>query len=139
MLPTISGEFGVTQEPEMRFSNDGKPWLKVRCVAKDRFYNRDTNQWEDKPDSTLFIDITVGGKAAEHLAESVVVGDHILVTNGTLTMREWQSDDGKRQKAYSIRANDVGVSVRFGPAPTSKNRGTSAPAQAPKQADESPW
>jgi single-stranded DNA-binding protein len=138
MLPMISGEFGVTQEPEMRFSNDGKPWLKIRGVAKDRTWNSETRQYEDKEGSTMYIDITVGGKTAENLAESVTVGDNITIANGTLTMREWTNDAGVTQKAYSIRANDVGVSTRFGPAPSAKSRGTTAPA--PKAQEEvAPW
>lgn len=135
MLPTVSGEFGIVADPELRFSNDGKPWVKIRAVAKDRRWNSETRQYEDVPDTVLYIDITVGGKVAENLAESVGKGDNIVVTNGSLSMREWENDAGVKQKAYSIRANEVGVSVRFSP---TKGTKTAAPA-APAQAEVAPW
>lgn len=136
MLPTISGEFGVVADPEMRFSNDGKPWLKVRAVAKDRRWNSETRQYEDVADATLYIDITIGGKTAEHLAESITKGSQIIVSNGSLSMREWENDAGVKQKAYSIRAREVGVSTTFGPAHPAKSQ----PAQAaPSQPVEAPW
>ncbi len=138
MSVTVNGEFGIVSEPEMRFSTDGKPWLKIRGASKERRWNPETKQHEDVEGSTLYIDITVGGKSAENLAESVSVGDQITVANGTLTMREWTNDAGVTQKAYSIRANEVGVSTRFGSAPTVKTRGGAASA-APKQSEVAPW
>jgi single-strand DNA-binding protein len=135
MLPSVSGEFGVVAEPEMRFSNDGKPWLKIRAVAKDRRWNSETRQYEDVPDSVMYIDITVGGKAAENLAASIDKGDQIIVSNGSLSMREWTNDAGVTQKAYSIRANEIGVSTRFKAAGSAGG----APAAAPKQSEVVPW
>jgi single-strand DNA-binding protein len=135
-LPSISGEFGVVQDPELRISGD-RPWVKIRGVAKDR-KKSDSGEWEDG--DPCYIDIIVGGKIAENLMESVTKGDAIIVT-GTLTQREWVGEDGKNQKAYSIRAASVGVSTRFGPASTTKFRsesnslavssGASSPEEAP--------
>lgn len=115
-LPTISGEFGVVQDPDIRFSDNGSAWIKLRGVAKDRRKNQN-GEWEDG--DPCYMDIVVGGKAAEHLAESITKGDAIVVT-GKLSQREWKNDSGQTQKAYSIRADTVGVSTRFTPAPTPK-------------------
>lgn len=110
-LPQISGEFGVVQPPDLRFSDNGRPWMKIRGVAKDR--RRGANgEWEDG--DVCYMDILINGKQAENLMESVQVGDAITVT-GDLTMREVAGDDGKKQKFYSIRAKQVGVSVQFTP------------------------
>lgn len=111
MLPQISGEFAITHAPEMRFTNDGKAWLKLSTVAKDR--RRGANgEWEDG--DICYMDVTVNGKQAEHLAESVAVGDTIVVS-GSLAMREHVGDDGVKRKFYSIRARQVGVSVQYHP------------------------
>ena len=132
MLPTITGEFGIVQPPELRAGQDGKPWAKVRGVAKDRKYNSNTSEWEDG--EPCYLDIVCGGKMAENLIESVVVGDCILVS-GTLTQREWESADGKKQKAYSLRAKEIAVSLRYAPAPTNKSRQDQAqPHQSNKYA-----
>ena len=129
----ISGEFGVVAEPEVRFNDAGRAWIKVRGVAKDR--RRGSNgEWEDG--DPCYIDILVGGKQAENLAESVTVGDAIIVT-GDLTMREYESD-GKKQKAYSIRAKTCGVSVQFTPAKPPA-RDTAAPARRVDDGERDPW
>jgi single-strand DNA-binding protein len=111
-LSHSAGEWGIVTEPEMRFSNDGKPWLKIRGVSKDRKFIRETNTWEDG--EPCYMDIVVNGKMAENLAESVGIGDQIIVI-GSIAQREWKTDDGKTQKAYTLRADSVGVSTRYVP------------------------
>ena len=134
MLPLITGEFGIVQPPELRFGNDGKPWAKLRGVAKDRKLNTQTNEWEDG--DPCYVDIVAGGKVAESLIESVGVGDCVLVS-GTLTQREWESADGKKQKAYSVRAKEIAVSLRYGPVPTSKMRQENAGSTTQTQSNNS--
>jgi single-strand DNA-binding protein len=114
MLPTVSGEFGVVKEPEVRFSEKGAAWAKVRCSAKDR--KRDANgQWTDT--DPLFINVVVYN-GAENLIESIRVGDSILV-QGRLKMREYEVDGQKKQE-FQIVADSVGVSMRWGAAKTSR-------------------
>jgi len=120
-LPAITGEFGVVRDPEMRFADGGRPWLKIRGVAKQRKRD-DNNQWVDG--EACFIDIIIGGKQAEHLYESIGVGDSIIVS-GDLQMREWNDKEGTRQTSYQVNAKQVGVSTQFGTAVTS--RATSKP------------
>ena len=74
MLPEISGEFGVVQAPDLRFSDDGSPWVKVRGVAKDRKFNKETNEWVDG--DLCYLDILIGGKPAENLCEGRVAVDN---------------------------------------------------------------
>ena len=114
MLPVITGEFGVVADPELRFSEKGNAWLRIRGVAKDRV--RDANgQWSDGP--ALFIDIVMIGKTAEHLAESVSKGDSIIV-QGRLEPSEWTDKEGNKQTAIRLRAEEAGVSGRWNPART---------------------
>ncbi len=139
MLPEISGEFGVVQAPDLRFSDDGSPWVKVRGVAKDRKFNKETNEWVDG--DLCYLDILIGGKPAENLCESITVGD-ILTVKGRLVQREWQDKEGKTQKSFSLRADYLGVGLRFNAAPTpktlSENRRTPAAQTAP-QSEEAPF
>lgn len=114
MLPPISGEFGIVADPELRFSDKGNAWVKVRCVAKDRVRDS-TGAWSDG--DPVFIDILVN-QGAEHLYESVVKGDTIIVM-GKLKQREYEQD-GQKRTVYQIAADAVGVSVRWGPAKTQR-------------------
>lgn len=111
MLPTISGEFGVVQAPELKFNADGRGWLKIRGKATSR--KKDANgNWVDG--EICFIDIIASGKLGENATESVVKGSTITV-NGSLHYREWESNDGTKQKSYSIFADSIGLTPRFGP------------------------
>jgi single-strand DNA-binding protein len=112
MLPTISGEFGVVKEPEIKFTEKGAAWAKIRCSAKDRKRDAQGN-WTDA--DPLYINIIVGN-GAENLIESVLPGDSIIVT-GRLKMREYEIDGQKKQE-YQIAADTVGVSMRWNTAKT---------------------
>ena len=135
MLPMIASEFGVVKEPEIMFGSEGKAWAKVRCVAKDRA--RDAmGKWADG--DPLFIDVIVN-VGAEHLVESVTVGDSIIAI-GKLSQREYDKD-GVKHSIMQFRAESVGVSVKFGPAKTKRmleSTNTTA-AIASLQATEMPF
>lgn len=118
MLSTIAGEYGITQEPELRWNDSGNAWLKIRGKAADRAWNAEDKRWEDKGDP-CYVDIIVGGKAAEHLYESVTIGDAICVV-GKLNQREWTDSEGAKRQQYQIRADVVGVCVSYGPARTKR-------------------
>lgn len=108
MLPTINGEFSVVMEPEIRFTDKGNAWAKIRCLAKDRV--RDSNgNWADG--DPLFIDVVVGGKQAQNIIESISKGDLVTVT-GRLKQRNWE-EDGQKKATVQISADIIGVSTRF--------------------------
>ena len=128
MLPPITGEFGIVADPEIRFSEKGSAWVKLRCVAKDRV--RDANgTWSDG--DPCFIDIIVN-QGAENLFESVVKGDSIVVI-GALKQREYEVD-GQKRTSYQIRADAVGVSVRWGTAKTPKSLESTGNVESVKEA-----
>ena len=55
---------------------------------------------------------------------------------GKLTQREWKNDSGQTQKAYGIRADSVGVSTLFTPAPTPKFKNGMASTPAAREVSE---
>lgn len=125
-LPIITGEFGVI-DLDLKFSQKGSAWLKVRAIAKDRV--RDANgTWSDG--DPLFIDVIIN-QGAEHLYESVVKGDTITVT-GKLKQREYEAN-GQKRTDIQIHADTVGVSTRWATARTQRSidaNGVSAAAEA---------
>lgn len=134
MLPTVTGEFGVVFEPELRFNDSGQPWVKVRGAAADRAYNPETKQWEQKGETT-YLDIIFGGKLAEHLVESITIGDQIVVT-GELNQREWTTDAGEKRVTYQLRAKTIGVGLVGGPVKTARALADGGPKAAPQQAQQ---
>lgn len=124
-LPTISGEFGVVADPEPSFSEKGNAWLRLRVVAKDRV--RDSNgAWTDG--EPMFLNCLVFGKQAEHLTDSIAKGDSIMVT-GRLKPNKWTDKDGVEHNDVQIHADEIGVSVRWGTAKTTRVTGD-APARS---------
>ena len=115
MLASIAGEFGIVADPEIKFGDKGNAWLKMRCVAKDRVRDS-TGQWSDG--DPCFVDVIVN-HGAENLFESVVKGDSVIVI-GVLKQREYEVD-GQKRTTYQIKADSVGVSVRWGTAKTAKS------------------
>lgn len=113
-LPIITGEFGVIGL-DLKFSQKGNAWLKIRGIAKDRVRDA-SGQWSDG--DPLFIDIIVN-QGSEHLCESVVKGDTVIVT-GKLKQREYDVD-GQKRTDIQIHADSVGVSTRWAPARTQRS------------------
>lgn len=125
MLPEISGEFGVVADPEPSFSDKGNAWLRLRVVAKDRV--RDSNgTWTDG--DPLFLNAIVFSKQAEHLSDSILKGDTVILT-GTLAPNVWTDKEGVEHKDVQIRVKEIGVSVRWAPAKSERmlGGGTTAP------------
>lgn len=118
MLPSIHGDFVAVSDPQINFNSDGKPWAKVRAVSKERRRTQE-GTWEDG--ETCFIDIITYGGPANNLVESISKGDPFVVT-GRLIMREWETNEGRKMTAYSIRAEDIGTSIRFAPARTHRTQ-----------------
>lgn len=109
MLPSVSGDFVLVRDPELKFNNSGKPWAKLRLVAKDRKRN-ESGEWVDA--EACFIDAVVYGKEAENVTESLEKGAAVLVM-GKLLMREWEAEDGRKMTGYSILVDRIGPSLKF--------------------------
>ena len=71
-LPTVTGEFRVVEDPELRFSPNGVAVGTVRLVASSRKKNEQTDEWED--DKILW----VTGTAFKQFAEKTKTGCPVL-------------------------------------------------------------
>jgi single-strand DNA-binding protein len=127
-------EVGVVFDPEIRFSQAGKAWAKLRVVAKDR--KQENGTWVDG--EALFLDVLAFGRLAEHLAESVLKGDTIVV-NGRLSENVWEKD-GVERRSIQVTADEIGVSLLWGPAKTTRmlEGSPSSPKSDPRE-EGPPW
>lgn len=113
-LPAITAELGVVKDPELKFSDKGSTWMKLRCKAAARIRSSDGSWTNGTP---LFIDVVISGKYAENLAESIGKGDTIIV-HGELEPNEWTDKEGNVRNEIRIRAEYVGPSTKWNPART---------------------
>lgn len=102
---TIVGN--ITRDPELRYSNAGKPVLNLSVAVTTRRKNGD--QWEDGDPE--YYDVTAFGTLAENAAESLEKGQRVVVV-GRLNYSSWEKDGEKRSKV-KVNADELGPSLRW--------------------------
>lgn len=133
MLPRITGMAGIVSEPEIRFSDSGKAWAKVRVVMKDRKRGQN-GEWEDG--EPMFIDLLCFGKIAENLVDSATKGDS-LVFDGKLSPNKWTDKEGVERNDMRIIADEIGVALTWGTAKTNRMLESSGAAAVSAPGEES--
>lgn len=143
-LPTITGEFRLADDPELRFTPNGKAVTNVTLVASESKRNADDTGWEDG-DRTPFIRAAIwnskNGTEAEDVAEHFVRGERVLVT-GQLYSRQFERNDGSKGESVELKWATIAA------IPNGKPRGSGGgnsggggyntrPAQRQQQDD--PW
>jgi single-strand DNA-binding protein len=137
-LPTLTGVGRLTDDPELRFTPSGKAVAKVRLAFSDRKKD-DAGQWVDG--DTAFIDASVWGDEAEHVAESLQRGHEVLVS-GKFKQREYVTKDGEKRTVYELAFATVAPTLRYATAKVSKMQRSSGGAQSqPAQGGgfDDPW
>lgn len=100
-LPTLTGEFRLTQDPELRFTPAGKAVCQLSLIASESRKNEQTGEWEDG-DKTPFISASVWNQAAEAAAEELERGQRVLVS-GQLYVREYERQDGSTGQSIELK------------------------------------
>lgn len=132
MLPYISGEFRLVDDPELIFTPSGVAVAKGRCVANSR--KKEGDEWVD--DKVCWLRFVTFKRMAENVAESLVKGALVTIT-GKLQTEEWEKEGEKRQ-AYTILVDTIGPSLAFKPAKIVEVERASTPASAPTGGTD-PW
>ena len=118
---TITGRLG--DDPELRFTPQGKAVANLRVADTPRKLNQQTNQWEDAGE-TLWLGVSIWDRKAEAIAKAAHKGDLITVT-GTLVARSWDAQDGTKRTVTEVKATDVAIVPR-----AESQGGQSAPQQS---------
>jgi single-strand DNA-binding protein len=111
--PLVWATGGVVADPEVRVTDAGKAWARTRIACQERVRDG-AGGWTDG--ETTYLTVVAFGRQAENLVESVRKGDLISV-QGRLQQREYEQD-GVTRTEYSVRADEVAVSVGRNPAKT---------------------
>ena len=100
----------LTDDPELRYTANGKPVVKLRVAVADRVRDDRTGDWKDGP--TAFYTVNCWGTLAENCAEVLFKGDRI-VAEGTWWERSWDGNDGELHTVVELTARDLGPSMMF--------------------------
>jgi single-strand DNA-binding protein len=133
MLPLVTIEGRVVDDPELRFTPSGLALAKFRIVASSRKKN-EQDEWVD--DKTLWIDATCWRQLAENVAESIGKGDLITVV-GRLQTEEWTNKEGEKRSKISVTADSVAASLQF--RTIRHGEGKSASRSTSSRSDSDPW
>jgi len=145
MLPRIAMEARVAADPELRFAQSGVAVCRLRLVSSDRKKNPNTNEWEDG--DTLWLDVTCFKQLAEHVAESIIKSDIVVVT-GKIRTEEWEDrETGQKRSKIAMIADTVSASLQFRTIPHGTGRATRTtggsaepdPFATQPQSDEPPF
>ena len=94
-IPTIQGLAGITADPEMKYTQQGKAVLSVRLAFSDRKFNEQTREWDTT--KTFYVDGTAWEETAERLSAQLAKGDQVYV-EGRIETQSWEKDGDKRSK-----------------------------------------
>lgn len=94
-IPTIQGLAGITADPEMKYTQQGKAVLSVRLAFSDRKFNEQSREWDTT--KTFYVDGTAWEDTAERLSSQLAKGDQVYV-EGRLETQSWEKDGDKRSK-----------------------------------------
>ncbi len=92
------------QDPEIRTSKAGRPWLSLP-VATHRNVRGEDGEWVEETD---WHDIRVFGEQAEHTQQMVAKGCKVAV-EGVLSYDLWTDDEGVKRRSTRILANQLRV------------------------------
>jgi single-strand DNA-binding protein len=97
---TLVGNLG--QDPEMRYSAEGRPVLSFRVASNYRARTQE-GAWEDR---TEWVRVRVVGQRAETLSQYLRKGSRVYV-DGRLEARPWLNNQSQPQSGLEIFATDV--------------------------------
>lgn len=109
-IPRITVAGRLADEPELKFTANGKAVCRLRLVASDKRKDEATGKWVDT--DTLWISATCWEKVAENVAESTKKGDLLIVT-GRIVTEEWSDREGNKRSAITMKIDAVAADLAF--------------------------
>lgn len=97
----------LVDDPELKFTPAGVALAKIRFAV-----NRNRKQGDEWVKETSFFGGTCWKELAEHVADSFVKGDRVIVV-GRLEQRSWETDEGDKRSVVEVQIDDVGGSARW--------------------------
>lgn len=126
MLPFITIDGRLVDDPELRFTPSGKAVASFRVAANDS-HRDESGNWQN--DERIFVNVALWEGDAEQAAETLLKGDRVLV-HGKLFQREFERTDGSKGWSLDMKFPTVGKVIR---APR-----TQQPQAAPRTQQQAP-
>lgn len=93
---SISGY--LTRDAEKRATTAGSTVVNFGIAVNDRVLNKDTGEWEDRPN---FFECVIFGNYADAIEPYLRKGLHVAI-KGKLRYSQWEKDGAKRSKVEIV-------------------------------------
>ncbi|WP_284763415.1 single-stranded DNA-binding protein [Arthrobacter sp. efr-133-R2A-63] len=122
---TVIGKVHEVTDP--KYMDDGSAVTKVTVIGNPRKFNRQKNEWENKPGKFWDCRAWNQGKMllADNVSNTLKKGDNVILY-GELETREWEIEGGQKRRADQLRIETIGKDLRWHQAPAND-----VPAAAP--------
>ena len=106
----------LTKDPELRYTNNKTPVCSFTIAVNNGYGEKQ---------QTDFINCVAWNKTAEFVTKYFAKGKMIIIADGRISTRSWETQDGKRAYATEVVANEV----NFGETKSSQQTATQRPMQ----------
>jgi single-strand DNA-binding protein len=104
----VSFAGNLTDDPEVRYTEGGIARAMFRVAVSGR-----------REQEASFFTVVVWRDQAEHAAESLAKGSRVVVV-GRLQQRSWTAEDGSGRSVVEVVADELGPSLRWATATTTR-------------------
>jgi single-strand DNA-binding protein len=87
------------------------PWVLFRVGSTPSWFDAATRTWRDL--ETIWVSVKAWRNLAQNAAESLEVGDPVVVT-GKIRTEKWTSQDGQPRESTVIEASLIGHDLSWG-------------------------
>jgi single-strand DNA-binding protein len=112
--PSVSFAGNLTDNPELRHTEGGIARAMFRVAVSGR-----------REQEASFFTVIVWRDQAEHADESLSKGSRVVVL-GRLQQRTWTAEDGTARSTVEVLAEELGPSLRWATATTTRTTRTSS-------------
>ncbi|MBI4057128.1 MAG: single-stranded DNA-binding protein [Elusimicrobia bacterium] len=93
----------LTQDPELRFTNNHTPVCSFRLAMNRRYKDTSSGEWKEE---ATFVPIVVWRNAAERCKEKLKKGSPVQV-EGRLRSREYEDKTGQKRGVLEVEARRI--------------------------------
>lgn len=124
-LPVTTVIGNLTADPELRYTQNGRPVATITVAANDRY--KDANgEWKDG--DTTFLRGTVWGGLAEQLPANLHKGSKVIIV-GRIKQHSYETKEGEKRSTLELDVQEIGAALK--PAPTRTEQATPWPTAQP--------
>jgi single-strand DNA-binding protein len=106
--PSVSFAGNLTDDPELRHTEGGIARTRFRVAVSGR-----------REQEASFFTVVVWRDQAEHASQSLSKGSRVVVV-GRLQQRSWTAEDGSARSTVEVVADELGPSLRWATATTTR-------------------